>query len=876
MSQLDEIRVNNFYSTHSISEYPNGESGDSKPVINKRRIRTTELLNKLKSNVSIKREGYKVDHLFPPNCRYYEQHTNGHLVVIEEPPAFRTIAVDKDMSNEIESLRSSGKLEEYGYENWAEENKKRPYMFNLALPYVVFFMAFNKGYDLLGGSLFFRTKPISGFSDPLCRSPFLNINESQTVCFGDRIHNGPKRSIYGDSNHVISTFWSTIFNSDYIYNYVEYQGVAGLCDYLTWEYYSHTDPMFVYTADWINYEGLNVGQAVDQTREWIVSRDDRRGNEFGYNTIAGLFEQQNEIGLAEVPGVDGVKEPLLYDVSQYMFIGDEVINVGDSFKSKNGQYLFIDSFLGFRKVVNPSFLNIEREDGRIFRMKMTRAVRDYISSKIKEERYESQVELPNGIVLKSGDILVMKNKYDHDVYRKIYYLRKTPEGDLEGRFGSEFYVIENLPDDITVLDLQNPEYMGISLKQDNEYFILRGSGYPAGPVLNVSFCKFQEVVPGTRGNLEIKFIESQGANKGQSYKINFTEQHERKVFDIESLRELPPVFRIGKRIFYPRHGSRRNGEYTQGNAYILPNLGVAVPYNTSLRSADYQKTRNQFIKDDTFKIESWDMDIEFKIGDKVVIANWENPIDMLTVKQIEGFVENTDNGTISFAVTDKNGNASNHLYIDSRQSVVKVGTVRKITNTWEDLSAGMKIKAEVAGISMFPKKDFNIIIGFLYDTGGPEPLVLCSNACTLWYSDVIQKFNITPISDPKWKELKHASINPSKMRFQSGDLLNGGHSYHSNCGYLAFKPRASRTIRAHQLQYFTDYDESYAFDRDFTVDASFNSFPNPRLTSKQEQDLGFINAFPNFHGMFTETGRYFSRYLFANDPRSILNVSNSN
>jgi len=74
-------------------------------------------MEKLKLSAVDKEVQYKVDHLFPPNCRYYEKHEEGHIVLIEEPPAVRTIAVDKDMSNEIESLRSIGKLAEYGYEN---------------------------------------------------------------------------------------------------------------------------------------------------------------------------------------------------------------------------------------------------------------------------------------------------------------------------------------------------------------------------------------------------------------------------------------------------------------------------------------------------------------------------------------------------------------------------------------------------------------------------------------------------------------------------------------------------------------------------------------------------------------------------------------
>lgn len=875
MPQLDEIRMNRKYTSLSISDYENGnEKEESLPIINKRFLRTDEFMTKLKSNISGEAE-YKVDHLFPPNCRYYEKHQEGHLVVIEEPPAFRTIAVEKDMSNEIECIKSAGKLEEYGLENWVDEHKTKPYMFNLAIPYSIFFLAFSSTYSLFGGSLFFRTHPISGFNDPLCRAPFLNINESQTICFGSRINEGPKRSIFADVNHAVGVFWSTIFNPDYIYNYVAYQGVAGLCDYLTWEYYSHADPMFIYNADWIDYKELNVGHCIDQTRQWIVSdRERNKPRQFGYTALSQLFEKQSERGIEKVPGVN-IKEPLIYDVSQYIFNDDTSIHVGDSFKVKNGQYFFIDSFLGFRKMVNPTYVNIEREDGRIFRMKLTKKAKNYISDMIIEERFEAKVELPNGVILKSGDIIVMKNKYEQEVYRKIYYLRKTANGNIEGRFGSEFYFIENLADNVSVLNLDNPEYMGIILNKDDTYFVLRGSNYPNGPSLPVSFCNFKEVTTGSRNNLTMKFTESQGSNRGHNYSINFNEANQQRVFDIKNLRKLPSVFRVGKKLVYGRHRTSNDiGGYDVGEAYALPHLGVATPYNTTLRRAPYNMYQNKLIKNDTLKIESWDLDLEFSIGDKVVVSNWENPIDMLTVKQIEGFIEDIEDGSISFALVDKNEKLTKHLYI-TKNKTINIGTIRKITNTWGDLSAGMKIVANQSYISMFPKKDCNIIIGFLYDTGGEEPLVLCSNACTLWYSDVITKFNIIPMSHKKWNNLKHASINSSKMRFQAGDLLNGRTTYKTEMGYLAYRPMDSRTIRALQMSYFVEYEESYVFDRRFTREAIYEGFPNPRLTVSQEERLGEINAFPNFHGMYTETGKYFSRYLFTNEPRSILNVSNN-
>jgi len=338
------------------------------------------------------------------------------------------------------------------------------------------------------------------------------------------------------------------------------------------------------------------------------------------------------------------------------------------------------------------------------------------------------------------------------------------------------------------------------------------------------------------------------------------------------MRELPPVFAVGRQLMYASENTGSGSRLSK--AHVLENIGITTRYAIKLRSASSSQCRDQFIFDNgnKFSIDSFTGPIEFEIGDKVVVANWDDPVDMLTVKQIQGFVQNAETGDIKFTMTDKNDKLSAIDYIDTRHHSVKIGSVRKITNRWEELSAGMKIVANKTGISMFPKKDTNIIIGFLYDTGGPEPLVLCSNAATLWYSDVLENFDIIKMDDAAWKTKKHAPISPSKMRYQAGDILKGKNRFANNCGYLVYRPRDQRTVRAAHLGYYHMYEESYVFDRMFTRDVIFDSIPNPRLSVSQENKLGFVNAFPNFHGMYITTEKFFSPYLVANDTRSILNV----
>jgi hypothetical protein len=782
------------------------------------------------------------------------------------------------MSCELAAIKNAGKLEEYGYTNWKDENKS-PYTFNLALPFVVFFLAFNNSYECIGGKVFFRTQPISGFSDIICKPPFLNISSGQTICFGDNIHRGPKRSIFADVSHAISSFWSSTFNPDYLYNYVAYQETPILGNYLEWQYYSHKNPMFIYNADWIKVDDCTVGTTIDGVRDWITRRDrdreDRTSEGFNFSSLSHLFCSTHERDLEKIPGFDNTKEPIIYDISQYIYLEDFInLVVGDSFKDKNGKRLFVNSFLGFRRIPAPIYINIQTEEGKTFRIKINSASKKFIANKIKEERFISTVEAKNGEILKCGDIIILNNKFGVPTYRKILYLRKSADGLIEGRFGSDYYIVDNLPSDVKVLDMTSPTYNGIDLKADQNYFVTKITRFNHNPIIPVAHTVFKEVTTGRNNTLLLHFTETKGDYKGNPIDINMNSDKDSyfpKVYTKDMLKPMPPVFRFGKKLMCGKKS------YTDNTAQIfkIPNLGIAVPSGVSLSEISSTDYINQLIQNDTFKLESWDLDLEFKIGDKVVVSNWENPIDMLSIKQIQGFVTNKYTGDISFTVADKNEKIYNHKYIDGQKMAVHIGTIRKITNRFGDLSSGMKITAHTPGVQMFPKKDTNIIIGFFTDTGGDEPLVLCSNACTLWYSDVKELFNIIPMSDKSWSTKPHVPITPSKMRIQAGDNLQCKSRFKNYYGYIAYRPRGTKSIRALHLSYYNQYEESYVFDKYFTAETYFDGFPNPRMSPKQEEDLGFVNAFPNFHGMYTQTSQYHSPYLFHNDKRSILNVSDS-
>ena len=148
-------------------------------------------------------------------------------------------------------------------------------------------------------------------------------------------------------------------------------------------------------------------------------------------------------------------------------------------------------------------------------------------------------------------------------------------------------------------------------------------------------------------------------------------------------------------------------------------------------------------------------------------------------------------------------------------------------NKIEKLSVGTKIIAKESGIASFPKKDVNIIVSIIID-GPHEPLVLCSNGCTLWYSTIMEKFELITMKSKRWKTLQHIPLDLSKIKFQAGDIVVGQTDYKNKTGYLLYIPITTNNIRALPITSYNHPSDTFVFDKYFISDAIFDCIPTPR------------------------------------------------
>ena len=853
---IEEIRINESYVSKLQSDYAQGGTkNESTPVIRMNHVRTDQYIQKMLNSLNVTTENIVI----PQNCRFIKTHSVRSIAIIEEPPAIRSIRVEMDMSRDMESLKGKGKWEEFGYEKFFNENKS-PYTFMLAMPYVIHVLYFNRDKRFSSGRVFFRPKPLLGLADQLYVAPLLNISSDMSVCYGDEIYNdSPRAGLNREIEHAVKVFWSAPFNTDYIENYYAYEGIAGVCDYFTWQYYSQTNPMFIYNVDWKPHKN-NLDHYITTYDQYI---NKEHNNIFGYRTLANLFNKSTVSEKLVEVGKRKIRRNLIYDICNgWMPEGNLAVYIGDPLNYSKGRIAFIDCFMGVKGRSEPLFIRLQ-VDGKFISLKNNPKVRQFIADKIKELRYEAGIELKDGTIISSGDIISTKNLFGNETFKKIHYIRKAHDERVEMRIGSEYWFVDTFNwDNVKKADLETPVIDGVTLDKKKVYKFLSMPYNPPSPFGKFSNVKFTEITTGMSGSLVAKFKETEEAMS--VYTINFSKNSEaRKIYPPDELEDMPEIFFIGRRII-----SVKNNYGSQTTAKRHKEFGVMISkYDSVDTRFNIKYVAGKLISEDMnhFHIESNNMNIDFSVGDKVVVADWDNPLEILRIKTIESFMVDEDNHTISFALRDKQENLSTVPYIKGRDGAILTGKIRKVTQELNEITVGTKIIAKEARISCFPKKDVNIIVAFIIDTGG-EPLVLCSNGCTLWFSDVFEKFDHISKKSKRWKTLQHANLQPTKIKLQAGDIINGSEYYRRSHGYFISKaPTASAGMRTVKFSSYHENDEYQSTDKYFFNDIKLDCIPNPRMNPQAQSTKGFVMGFPNFHGGISVTEQNHSPYKMIDE-----------
>jgi hypothetical protein len=781
------------------------------------------------------------------------------MIIIEEPPAIRTVRIDRSFGDEFDEIKLNGLLEEYGMaETLQKEMDRRNKQFTLAFPYILHFILIMRKlqFSYGGGKVFFRPAPLMGMGDELFLANITNINSDNNLCLGDGSF--PRTTLPAAVSAYLDKFWLNSFNSDYNYWPVKYrrEGVPFMKNIFEWEHQSKIDPSFIYRINFIRDEkDKTFGVALRRAfSDFGLKKDaDRDPMSTIMSVITTPFDS------SETPDTAHVQkyiENVAYSASLDRY-GRYTMNLGDRVTLKDEEYT-VATFLSQNEIGMPSHVRLIKNDGTPLMQKLTPAIKAALMEDLKA-RTEKEYFMLGRTKIRQDDIVKFE-RGPTTFYRKVRRIREF-DGKLEVQLGGDYFMLDYIKESIKKFRVDKPELRGTILKKGENYLISHG-GRRSSPICIFKNLVYDHIDVAADGNIVYVFVVAgtiglrENINTGNTRQINILNETE-----FEDITGQP--FVIYNKIYSLRERSENVRLFRSENRFWH-----TAGSNLNKPSLDDLK---RMVNDNKFSVATIGSDIEYEVGDNVVVADWREPLEMLRVKRLAGFKFDEENVTLSFILQDKDGKMSSHVMVDAKHGNFAINTVRKITNEYKGVTSGTKIRATEAGIANFPKKDTNIIIGFLYDTHGEIPLVLCSNGLTLWADYMLENFEFIKMGTEDWDKLEHAPLDMKKITLQPGDMFeipNAGEG--PDMVYLICGDARGSSDECLSL---TDplRSEVLIFDDMFKSYSLPYGFLTPRYTRPQLKRKSVMRGFPNGHGMFVKNEDV-TRFSYPVDKRRILNV----
>lgn len=820
------------------------------PYKRKNLLNLNDFFERLMKMVSIKGT------ILPRNCRYVDSRDNGYkILVIEDPPAVRNILVDMDFENTKERFKITGKDQIVEVKDLIGE--KRPYRMNLSFPYVVYMLMFNHENRFSRMKVFYRLSPMSSAHDYLLLANLPNIGGSQTVCLGD-LHQ-QYSNLSDGANLVIDSFWFNSFNTDYISNYQSYaKEVPEFKDFVSWAYNTVVDPMFIFSVKYFKND-----RTVEQECNQFFKEHSPQA-ETNNNTIHDFL---NRLLSPSKVVVDGKLLTSRAGTTESYYFKEKPVSIGDIINYDKSDYyindIIIDSNTGI-----PSYFSLEDKEGKLRTVEI---------SKVNQSQFEIKypviecLQLADGSEVKIGDAVVLQ--YPFKKVRTIEKIRMGRDGNPEVllKGDTDYYLLDKIG--ATKLGDIIPQLSGIKLNKDDAYILYRKTDDVFKYFANVKYDSYEI---STEGYIILKFNETnmqagQSARKWRIYDSSV--EHHQDEWQLHLKSDVKLLENRTFRILNKLYQNKNKDIYLVKDAVIFDErkyAGVVPSYN-------HEEAINDILteKGTRLFIPSYDVDIDFSVGDTVIVADWDNLYCMVTPRVIHAFIY--ENQCLFVLTIDPDtGAMRKDKYIDFKNNIVYVGSIRKIDLNVKNLENGTLIVAQEAWIQNFPKKDVNKIVGVITDTVTHPPLVLCSNGLTIW-ADELNQFKLIKKGARGYKSLFEKIVpvvNPKDLKDQLGDLY-----IHTDSGNKVDTILFSKTtpqdyghkaytylISTSYILTRNDYNARNSLNLNATPEA-FEKFKvkrygiiRPRYSERRKSVESMINAYPNLLGGHISSIRQFRLY----------------
>ena len=773
------------------------------------------------------------DFVIPKNCRYMEKIGRHTLFVVEDSPAIRSVLLDMNFEADIEGLRLTGKLEEYGYQNFLNDHKY-PYRLSLSFPYIIYFIVLDENNQFYNMKLFFRLHPFNTLEDYLLRPCLTNINDSCGVCLGGVADS--KGYIHSISK-AIDSFWFNSFNRDYTHNYTMYSKVDEVCNYLTWAYFTKYDPMFIFSVKWIEYD--SVGNILETVRNSLIRKDG------GGNVDIDNFNLVKSSMLNHRSGTQIQK----FTYSEGLFSTHGAISIGDTVEYKD-ERCCISSII-YKSGIQGPVVELMDKDKKEILVSADQSIIDTFAKYVNRCK-ELDILKFDDYEIKVGDIVsITREDYDRMLIRKVEKIRESLDGKIELKLGDTYY-LHNDKTSKMIRPLNKLLKDGIELEKGKRY-ILKDSN-------RITYSDLTHC-----GHLAIYDSIEIAGTSSPTLKFRYSETSDRfsRYFDDNSFQvqnfddyRLLDTYRLGNKIF--TNTTDYNRLYDSKSNIVMISKNGKYPteifsgYSSYQINLTYDVTAaiSSIVKRDRIELGSFDLDISFSKGDRVVVADWDNPHEMTVVREITGF-EVDDKNILQVKTISLNKSEELSVpYIDfnSKHPVggkINIGKIRKISSEFMGIKSGTRMVSKKS-FQNFLKKDVVEVIGFLTDTG-TIPLMLFSNLCTVWCNEEdLNNFQILSSNTKKKVTVDDPKKLIKSIKFQFGDLveLPGGNVgilvKHRNLKYQFGVVDCSKVSQHHPERKLENMNSCKHF-----------GFITPRYHAKTQVSFPYFNVVPNMHGWQT-------------------------
>jgi len=730
--------------------------GVSIPLIRTKTLKTSEYLDNLS-----KKMNHGIGTVLPKNCRFVLPiNSNTSVIVVEDRPKLRSVSFKYDFRREHELIKITGQ-EDLDAKRFLE-GQREPYHLKLSFPYIVYIMLIQEKddeFNVMYFNVFFRAHPITRPNDYLNIANIFNLGDANNLCFGrSGGYNKNSTSTLSDLvDHLIADFWNRPFTDEYQSRHYMYQNHSRLHSFLVWAHYSVLDPMFIYSTNWVIHQRNLMEEINFLGNTQNVSDSTAFRNLFVKSTNSSIIQ-------------DSDSRKFTYDT---MVLTDQILSLGDQIRY-NDQDLYLYNLIGDR---NKATHVVLIDDGG----KLTEPI-ELTGELIRDWELQVEKQLNNYVdevkfgdkIAKVGSIIKIIPNNTYEIIQKI---RLSRDKRYEFVLGKRFYMAtEGVFEVIDALEVN-----GVELKHGIEYLVCNNQHQIAfrGKLLRIENNNY---------NVLYFFFEDMDTGEERGVSVDSLEDNDTSVNLISDQNIIDPsVFRYLNRL------------YTNDDKYIIiKGKGVYSKYsNTDSLLPEHSTTEFPvvynsqdiiqnilFDNEQRLTITGVDIDINFQVGDEIIIGDWNNPDElMFKIRKITGFEYN--NIVLNFKVIDSDENETTIEYINIQTGYIKIGYIRKVKSEYEGIVVGTRIKSVVCGYFNFPKRTNYEIAAFIIDS--ERPMILLKNGHTIWFDELRDNFEILSPGSEGYRRIRSIrALESDKIQWQSGDickkdgklyLVNNGNEY---------------------------------------------------------------------------------------------------